>query len=766
MSGSGISPYTQDKKLYLILDALVSSVNYYPVRMLSIYPLIDIFKLLVQQPLVFSFLDDCLNLVYSSMEDPQYVDSFHAILNEITKRSTKIQFTGPSGQIFYLVIHQQSYVDETNNLQFSEAAPDVLKQYRRLFKGIELDHDIGQALYIALRDFNLLARQPIDEGISRAPVLSSKQYGEMVEPVRSVLDAALGELQDSPLLHFAPNSSNKPLPYPNIFFVVRNATVSRRTSQFSFDFTAQILLSNVQRQSIETWCQTVPKGCCSTAKLLHKDCLIVSRLDQVIEQLEQPLGKESRSVSDTVFCSGSIEFSPERARQGRDHGMGAKDHRRQKVEECIYAQIINEQPKALLIPIHIGGVPWVTLYTLTSPDSEFSESSWKHNYHIYRTVTRSIATRLRAGISQLYVNLVAGELERDEHYSHGMLAVDLLNKRWELIAAVYPFNCVEITLEPGCCSHTSYLIQSRHSSTRYCLTLVPNRFYSRQVTYVCINGEDVHSACLRALDRVDEKLDVINKLFSEQVKQQGHTLGNTLHSVTLVVKNLLRDFDGISKALLKEPKQAAAAALPDGAEPDRKRRGSVGREAKLKVVNEFHRRLLMVSGLVDVWSISLQMLLEKNQDPPGLNGANTLEELLDWFDKRIHGKAHLHLVNKLPQKHAVALSDVSGAFTVLWNLINNACNEAINSCIPEIPPPVELMLAQVSDTHVSLGIVNAGEMPDELIEKILNNNAVYPQGIWKGYAVIQRKMNDMGWRIVALNTCGGNTTMDIYIPYR
>ena len=304
MAGSDTSPYSVNNRVYLVFDALVGLINYYPQRMLSIYPLIDNIKLLVQHPLVFSFLNKQMVPIYCSMKDPQYTDEINALLLQTSNQSEKIRFKPIHGNdIYYLVIHLQSYNDKTDHLNFEPATSDILESYKKLFSEIESDDHLNEAFFIALKSHNDEDLEHNSKKINpkQPPKLSEAEYNEQIGPVRSVLDDALGELSGSPLLHHSPDKQDKQkkdLPFPNIFFVVQHATDSENnrikettndkgeTIQTKFDYTAQILLSNTQIESINKWCKEICKElikshltkCCPSVKngcpFTHATCLI------------------------------------------------------------------------------------------------------------------------------------------------------------------------------------------------------------------------------------------------------------------------------------------------------------------------------------------------------------------------------------------------------------------------------------------------------------------------------------------------------------
>jgi len=103
------------------------------------------------------------------------------------------------------------------------------------------------------------------------------------------------------------------------------------------------------------------------------------------------------------------------------------------------------------------------------------------------------------------------------------------------------------------------------------------------------------------------------------------------------------------------------------------------------------------------------------------------------------------------------LPDVAGAFTILWNFIENARNNSRT-------PPVELHAAKISGGLIEIVIKNSGEMPQNTAQKLLNNEAVYPSGVWKGFAVVQRKLVDMGWQLTDICSCDECTSISIRLP--
>lgn len=733
------SSYDKRSRVNLIIDTLVGSVNYYPVSTLSIYPLIDIIKLLVQQPLLFAFFDEQLKLIYCTMEDPQYSKTVRYKFENSYLKSNLIHFniacrdnekSTPLAS-YRVAIFLQSFDDVPGSLEFNPPPKNILNQYIKLFSAIEKERDIAFALHTALKYIDDRSHRDLSHSNNpKCPAITIEHYNEMIYQLRSVFDEALGELSESPLLHNVPGNPGEPLPYPNIFFTVQNATIHRKET--NFNYTAQVLLSHKQNVQIKEWCKTVPGRCSySSCPSKQNKCPFKGPFEdpektfkEAIHNLEKPLGSSSRSISDSVYYSGSLEFTPRSIRQGIGHAGGSRDYssKDMNMRDCIYAQFVDCSTKTLLIPIHIGGVPWIILNTFTSSDKNDANSSWKHNYHIYRTVTRSIATRLRTGVKQLYLDLVSSELEREKFYKHGMLAVDLLNERWEELSAVYPFDRVIITSETDSSRQSTCFIKSKHFSTGYYLHLVPNEWYQRQVLYSGIQLEDVHQACLNALKRADDTLNEVYKIFSEQVKQQAHTLGNILHPITLGLTNL-------QSAMLKP------------------------RLNKIKC----HNKLAKISTLVDVWIVSFQILVgNKNEQPQMLAMVKTLRELLDWFVLR-YTEANFGVIYHIESDVDAVLPDVAGAFTILWNFIENARNNSRT-------PPVELHAAKIAGGLIEIVIKNSGKMPESMAQKLLNSQAVYPSGIWKGFAVVQRKLVDMGWQLTDICVCDEGTSISIRLP--
>lgn len=167
-------------------------------------------------------------------------------------------------------------------------------------------------------------------------------------------------------------------------------------------------------------------------------------------ELEAPLGEHSRWVADTVFQSGSLFCGADAstARRGKiplDNPGDPADRTRHAIETALYGSL-GSKLKIVYYPIHVGGTPWLALYSFASPDS------WEHYLHIYRQIIPYIGVRVRRDAQLAFVDRLQFAVEQPirDHPSWTPSLLEEINAEWLRTALVFPFPAPRVVpLERG-----------------------------------------------------------------------------------------------------------------------------------------------------------------------------------------------------------------------------------------------------------------------------------------------------------------------------
>ena len=266
---------------------------------------------------------------------------------------------------------------------------------------------------------------------------------QVVGPFRRRLSAFFDELTG---LGGAFRSSEAPI---NLFAVVRHrlapgnrcvtppvAESFVRREPTAYDYTASLLLTKSQQD----WVDKVASG-------------LVDAGHEPWRLLELPLGKSSRSIADTVFDSGILDFGLPSERQERDwsrdfapESLDARERQRRDLETRVYGRVcggFDSKPTIFYSAIHVGGTPWLALFTFSpgSEDAGEDREAWLHSYHTYRDQLPRIALQLRELAQQAYAECLAHFLGRALGTSN---PVEQINQHWQTLGRFYPFPTFQL----------------------------------------------------------------------------------------------------------------------------------------------------------------------------------------------------------------------------------------------------------------------------------------------------------------------------------
>ena len=175
---------------------------------------------------------------------------------------------------------------------------------------------------------------------------------------------------------------------------------------------------------------------------------------------------------------------------------------------------------ALVIPIHVAGLPWLALVGIF-PEPEPSGSVWAGDF--YRGLLPYLTTTLRDFAERVYFRELRNAAKQSLDTGGG---IDDLNKRVACLAATFPFPQVELREA----ADGTFVWDGKRAS----LELPPNRHLSigaTPVEYRLLDASDVIAALTGAQQEIDaaQTLEVRERMSS--YVDIGHTLKNLVSSM-------------------------------------------------------------------------------------------------------------------------------------------------------------------------------------------------------------------------------------------
>lgn len=337
----------------------------------------------------------------------------------------------------------------------------------------------------------------------------------------------------------------------NLFLVVRfqphvgyrrTVTVPHNTTgsgppgtSVSFDYTAKVLLSEAQRAWVNRALPREVRGDESAADILSYAC-----------------GPCGRFVADTPFMSGLVDCGDDvrdaresaEARDVPGHG-DEKDSARHAIENKTYAMLRGPGREALpivYIPVHIGGAPWLALYSFAR-----GKDRDQHCYFLYRSVLPNLGQHLRQAAREAFLQCVSDAITSAQERlpkavaERGLwseTAVDDVNAAWFRAALVYPFERPELRIVGDHVPDDERLLDLGEGRYLALTMREPLWHHPRSIEYDKLPTREV-------LDRVRSALEPLQRnriSFHEKVAQDnaellqfieafGHELKNGLEEV-------------------------------------------------------------------------------------------------------------------------------------------------------------------------------------------------------------------------------------------
>lgn len=707
----------QARRLMLIKDTLGGGMNSYSLNQVAIYPLIDGLHLLIQTPLSISFFTEPRpnGLIYTSLVDPELYDQFMKSVQdcrELGEKAVKV----PLRTNLFVCLHSIDTSPGIKNAIFRPFKPEIFQDLitknlieddegRLVLKGIETGLQTYKR-YASTRSILPSSLEERKNDLSGVDIPS--WLDSLLNPMRRILDDAWDDVMDSPRLRPPPEASHtKEWPTFNLFCVIRTAT-NLRLRRNRFNYEARLLLSDTQKEQIRQWAD------CRAKSLEYNDS------EELCKHLEFPLGNKARSIADSVFASGVIDFSAETAGEGRDDAgeqARSKDKLRQKAEGCIYSQIA-QPAHTFYIPIHIGGVPWLALFTLKPQDI-----SWEHNYRVYRDLIPKIAERLRTGVKSAYLNLIRETLATELDGSDNTTLLDHVNKSWKRLTYIYPYDGVQLLETQQDNAQSLVLPDGR----QVWLSLYENPSYIRQVPYNRLDPASCLKACQDAVTQVRLQRIELDRRLRAQLLSQRHTIFNRipLNELQNALSCNENDLSGEARIWVEDAKRAT-----------------------------------------EILNVSLWIAFKERGEWLPLHDVQSVIGLLHWLKERTlscEAQPCLSIPdNSLDLDVVLKANELPDAFTVLWNLWHNA-----SKIYPSFTPSHFQITASQRDDNLAVTFVNEGIMSEYWVNYLLDKGpSPSDRDELTGLEIVKQQMPHLGWWIEEVKVENKYTHITIAIPTR
>jgi len=694
-----LSPYAPDSRPVLVADAMITAVNRYPQKDVQLLPILDTLALLIQRPLCFSFFrkkaSDTYECLRTTLCDPDLDEQFQQTLLSVEKTGSNL-IAVPGTEVF-LAVHEikPERVDGVLKAKFPELADT--QPFKALFDVLDgeesgLGKDVLRHIAQSLNDSKQMptVRFGGSEDDSywddRRRILRRITPRSLTDLVKPVVNGALALVSDSPLIKTLPG---KQLPFSNLFFVLRSAT-NDSIRRLCFSYTAQVLLSSDQK------------------------CAISAAVDAAYPSLiELPLGTDARAIADSVFHSGTVDFSDEEAGKGRDVPSGNKessDWKRQEAESKVYAAI-TKNPHVFYVPVHVSGVPWFALFTISRRNEE--TGTWAHNYAIYRSLISGVAENIRALAKSTYLQLVK-EIFLEEYRKQDQPSfMRRVNDRWEELSLVFPFPSIRLASQSPRSNDRRVKLPDGLLAE---VEIRPNRWFPTQIKYDVLDEMSVHQTLADALTEVEKE----GRAARLEWESQEHTIFNVLPT------------NQIEAALACEPSELKGEA-----------RGFI----------EDARRKTMVLET----SLSIPLA---NRPLGRLQAITGVSGLLTWL--KVNGSfgrktCVLTLPSDVPDFPLNGRPELANAFTLFWNLWSNAAkthgkHSSATYWITGVRQNGSLIVT----------FKNAGELSPSYVHYLLQDGATWPgPPERKGLIIVKDKLKVLNWKLSDILVEGGFTTIFI-----
>jgi len=510
----------KNKHVADIANSIFASWNLFPAATVDFIPFFDNLKSLIQDRIILSFFDISNHerkLLFHTFQDPYFENdldtSIIKFVNEHPERAInlsentslyamKFNFSNSQPKLTLHVVE----LGNTNYNQFEELIATIKQEYEQLIPVI--------SNFVKTANSNHLNkyRQPINSLVNTDFDLNKDSY---LDEVRELIEECIVDVADSLLLRVKLGDNNF---IPNLFAVVAYPSSVKRCEVFNYS--AQILLTKTQKEAINKW----------------------SNSEDYSNILETPLSNSARSISDTSFCTGFVEYSGI-AGQEMDCAASPDDIARQVKEEGLYAALTNtnsiDERVVNFIPIFLNGCPWIVFYTLSKKE-ENSNKAWDHNYFIYRDLISKVGNSLRIKAKSRYFEIIGNIIENSYNGSIDAESyIQKANLQLQQLSCFFPFPIPVLGLKQGVPTDAFFLNKVEFTQTG----TLKNKFWKPYLEYDNLNKEIILYEASEIL------IDFVNQKETENKKRElsiasyssAHFYGNWLGVMNRAVSNISND---------------------------------------------------------------------------------------------------------------------------------------------------------------------------------------------------------------------------------
>ena len=519
-----INSKNKNKHVADIANSIFASWNLFPAATVGFIPFFDNLKSLIQDRIILSFFDINNNerkLLFHTFQDPYFENDLDTSiakfvnehptcgidLNENTSLyAMKFNFSECYPKLTLQVVE----LEDKNYKQLEELISTIKQEYEQLIPVVS--NFVKKANNNPLNKY----RQPIADLVNTDFDLNKDSY---LDEIRELIEECIVDVADSLLLRIELGNN---ISIPNLFAVVAYPSAIKRCDVFNYS--AQILLTNTQKEAIRNW----------------------SHSEDYSNILETPLSNSARSISDTSFCTGFVEYSGI-AGQEMDSADSPDDKARQVNEEGLYAALTNthniDERVVNFIPIFLNGCPWIVFYTLSKKE-ENSNKAWDHNYFIYRDLISKVGNSLRIKAKSRYFEIIGDIIENS--YNGSIDAENYMQKanlQLQQLGCFFPFPIPVLGLKQGVPTDAFFLNKVEFTQTG----TLKNEFWKPYLEYDNLNQKIIlNEASQILMDFVNQK-ETENKKRELSVASYGsaHFYGNWLGIMNGAVTRITTDIENL-----------------------------------------------------------------------------------------------------------------------------------------------------------------------------------------------------------------------------
>ncbi|MFC1491629.1 hypothetical protein ACFLQ0_03465 [Nitrospinota bacterium] len=525
-----------NQKAPLILDALDGAMHLYPQPEIFLFPFVDYVSILFQSPVVITFWED-KQLRYSSFKDnfhvrhiiPSWPEDGEAIID--ISRNWKYQMIAYTFQGDDLVPDKEVASVLCSLIEMGEK--------QRIFDSGFFD-TVEKSVEKHARDEWLVAAADFTESPQS---LANEKVLELLHPMRCVLDEAF---EDAFFSHYLNLGARGGPNIMNVFFVIRTVQYPDLRYSDAFNYTANLFLSTRQRESLEKWLQR--------SKVKEQVRKQFGGSTGFFQALEQYLGPKSRSIADAVFSSGHVDFGRRPGALNWDVADGPLDEGRKRAEDLLYGENgeitqffdprpfssvrTKKTPPLFYIPIHVGGTPWFSIFTITYEDPAKNFLSWRHNYSLYRDVIPPAARHIRSTAREVYLREITEIFARRvEMKKEGPSEIAKhVSDEWNEMAQIYPFDLFECrSAEGGTAVSGCWEAITVPGIGGFLVGWRDNPYFRRQIRYGLLDRSSLLTVLKEGLRK---RMATVEDIERRSIAFASHLLRTPLDNLKNLISNL------------------------------------------------------------------------------------------------------------------------------------------------------------------------------------------------------------------------------------